>query len=208
MIPEMNWSKANGLIPAVVQDARTAAVLMVGFMNPEALEITLATNKVTFYSRTKQRIWTKGETSGNFLDVVRMTADCDRDTLLIQASPHGSVCHLGTSACFGEDTPGELRLLGELEKTITQRRADNADTSYTARLFTAGRDRITQKVGEEAVEVVIAAKNADNQKFVEECSDLIYHLTVLLIDRGISWENISSELKRRRRLPSSNSNAL
>ena len=195
---QLDWAKSNGLIPGVVQDADSGRVLMLGYLNREAFNRTIATKQVTFYSRTRNRLWTKGETSGNSLSLVTITTDCDRDTLLIQARPQGPTCHLNLPSCF-KDAPSSknYNFLAELEQTILARRNAETDGSYTARLFAKGRDKIAQKVGEEAVEVVIASKNDNDQAFISECADLVYHLTVLLADKGASWSKVIEELQNR-----------
>jgi phosphoribosyl-ATP pyrophosphohydrolase/phosphoribosyl-AMP cyclohydrolase len=197
MITDLDWTKVNQLIPAIIQDDRTGTVLMLGYMNEAAFQQTTATNKVTFFSRTKQRLWTKGETSGNFLNVVSITADCDRDTLLIRAIPEGPVCHLGSSTCFGEETAECWQFLAELEQVIKERKHADPASSYTAKLFAKGRDKIAQKVGEEGVEVVIASKNDSDPEFLGECADLVYHLTVLLADRDLGWSDVLTTLRMR-----------
>ena len=195
---QLDWEKSNGLIPGVVQDADSGRVLMLGYLNREAFNRTIATKKVTFYSRTRNRLWTKGEISGNSLSLVTITTDCDRDTLLIQARPQGPTCHLNLPSCFKDAPPSKnYNFLAELEQTVLARRSADTDGSYTARLFAKGRDKIAQKVGEEAVEVVIASKNDNDQAFIGECADLVYHLTVLLSDKGTSWSKVMEELQNR-----------
>jgi len=189
---------ADGLVPAVVQDPSTGAVLMLGFMNAEAVAQTEATGRVTFYSRSKQRLWTKGETSGNFLDLVSITPDCDNDTLLINARPTGPVCHTGTETCFG-DGKSALAFLTELESIIASRAAEPAEGSYVSKLFAKGLNKIAQKVGEEAVETVIAAKDDDLDAFKNEAADLLFHYLVLLRAKGVELTDITSILKARRR---------
>ena len=190
----MNFEKSEGgLIPAVIQDAESHRVLMIGYMNRESYEKTLETKKVTFFSRSRQSIWVKGETSGNFLDVVEISPDCDGDALLIKASPVGPTCHRGTTACFDS----ELGFLTELEAVIESRKSASPETSYVAKLFARGLDRIAQKVGEEAVETVIAAKNSDAAVFESEASDLLFHLMVLLKAKGSSLGSLVRLLKTR-----------
>ena len=184
-------------MPAVVQDADTGRVLMLGFMNPEALQKTEKEGKVTFYSRTKQRLWTKGEESGNYLHVVEVLKDCDQDTLLIKARPAGPVCHTGSDTCFNEQNRGGLGFLGSLQKLIHRRKEEMPANSYTTTLFQAGINKIAQKVGEEAVELIIEAKDRDDELFLNEAADLIYHLMVLLSARGYGIENVTRILEER-----------
>ncbi len=186
---------ADGLIPAIIQDDRTRQVLMLGYMNAEAYEKTVAEGRVTFYSRTKGRLWTKGETSGNFLTVRSIAKDCDNDTLLIRVEPAGPVCHTGSHSCFG----GRLNegFIGTLQEVIQQRHRDMPEGSYTTKLFTKGVKKIAQKVGEEAVETVIEAVDNNNPDLVYEASDLIYHLLVLLENQGLSIKDLEEELARR-----------
>ena len=194
---KLDWEKTGGLIPAIVQDAVSGRVLMLGYMNKEALKQTLETKKVTFFSRTKNRLWTKGETSGNRLDIVSVAADCDRDTLLIRAVPHGPTCHTGTQSCFGEAVPETEGFIRRLQAVVRQRHAAMPEGSYTARLFTRGVNKIAQKVGEEAVETVIEAVAGNREAMIYEASDLIYHLLVLLEATGCSIANLEAELARR-----------
>ncbi len=199
-IDNLDFQKGDGLIPAIIQDADNFQVLMLGYMNKEALEKTLETERVTFYSRSKERLWTKGETSGNFLDVVDIQKDCDDDTLLILAKPHGPTCHTGEESCFHEKTfqpRNSLSFLNDLEQLIGDRKKEMPDGSYTTSLFEKGIDQIAQKVGEEAVETVIEAKNANQGKLIEETSDLVFHLMVLLAERDISLADITAELEKR-----------
>ena len=193
----INFEKMNGLIPAIVQDAATGAVLMTGFMNREAYEKTAAEKRVTFWSRTKKRLWTKGETSGNFLNVVSMEADCDGDAVLIEAVPSGPVCHTGAPSCFPAEKRFASNVLGSLAAVIASRKASMPEGSYTAKLFSEGRSRIAQKVGEEAVELAIAAQHDDPRRTAEEAADLLYHMLVLLADRGIPLSDVLSELSSR-----------
>ena len=199
----LNYEKyADGLIPAIVQDAKTRSVLMLGFMNSEAVAKTLETRRVTFYSRSRQQLWTKGETSGNFLELVSITADCDQDTVLIQATPAGPVCHTGTDTCFGnvdESDPNPLDALLELEKTIDDRRHRMSEDSYVASLFKDGINKIAQKVGEEAVELIIEAKDNDLERFTSEAADLLFHYLVLLRAKGVSISDVVTTLRSRRR---------
>ena len=198
MIDKLNFEKLGGLIPAVVQDSATNCVLMVGFMNREALEKTLADRRVTFWSRTRKRLWQKGETSGNYLEFVSAAADCDNDSLLVKAVPHGPVCHTGSFTCFGEESPsGNTDVLRILEGTIRDRKSKMPEGSYTTKLFREGTPRIAQKVGEEGVEVAIAAVLGDSNRLKEESADLLYHLLVLLQEKGIPLETVKEELRRR-----------
>lgn len=189
---------ADGLVPAIVQDASTGDVLMLGFMNAEAVAATESTGRVTFFSRSKERLWTKGESSGNFLEVVSITSDCDNDTLLIKARPAGPVCHTGTTTCFGE-TETNLQVLTELERVIDDRRSNPTEGSYVSKLFDRGLNKIAQKVGEEAVETVIAAKDDDLEDFKNEAADLLFHYLILLQARQMRLEDIASVLRERRR---------
>ena len=183
---------ADGLLPAIIQDADTLKVLMLGYMNQEAFEKTVATGLVTFFSRTRQCLWTKGETSGNYLHVVDMYADCDADTVLIKAHPDGPTCHRGTTACF--DTRENEGFLGTLQACIQQRHRDMPEGSYTTHLFTKGVNKIAQKVGEEAVETVIEAIDGNKERFLYEAGDLVYHLMVLCEQMGFSMKDIEEEL--------------
>ncbi|MDR0348137.1 MAG: bifunctional phosphoribosyl-AMP cyclohydrolase/phosphoribosyl-ATP diphosphatase HisIE [Tannerella sp.] len=195
---ELDFNKQNGLIPAIIQDAQTGRVLMLGFMNKEAWQKTVETNKVTFYSRTRECLWTKGETSGNFLQVVNILKDCDNDTLLIKANPAGPVCHTGADTCFGEENvQNDILFLSRLQHFINRRYKEMPEGSYTTSLFKEGVNRMAQKVGEEAVETVIEATNGTVDRFIYEASDLIYHLIVLLTSKGVSLETLAKELKRR-----------
>ena len=188
----------NGLVPAIIQDATTRKVLMLGFMNKEAYEKTVETGKVTFYSRTKERLWTKGEQSGNFLNVVSIQNDCDQDTLLIQVHPTGPVCHTGTDTCWGEKNEANpLLFLSELQDFIEKRYQEMPEGSYTTSLFKDGLNRMAQKVGEEALEAVIEAVNGSNERLIYEGSDMLYHLIVLLTAKGMSIEDMASELQQR-----------
>ncbi|MDR1601430.1 MAG: bifunctional phosphoribosyl-AMP cyclohydrolase/phosphoribosyl-ATP diphosphatase HisIE [Tannerella sp.] len=193
----LNFGKLGGLIPAVIQDAQTGRILMLGFMNEEAYRKTVETKKVTFFSRTKQRLWTKGETSGNFLHTVEILADCDRDTLLIKVRPDGPVCHTGNDTCFGETNGEGLSFLACLQDFIERRHREMPEGSYTTALFNDGVNRMAQKVGEEAVETVIEATNGTDERFIYEASDLIYHLMVLLTSKGYRLDDIARELKKR-----------
>ncbi len=188
----------DGLVPAIVQDVATGDVLMLGFMNAAAIEQTEASRKVTFFSRSKQRLWTKGETSGNFLEVVSIAADCDNDTLLIKARPSGPVCHTGAETCFG-DAQGSLSFLTNLESVIASRATEPIEGSYVSKLFSKGLNKIAQKVGEEAVETVIAAKDDDIDAFKGEAADLLFHYLILLQEKGLRLGDITELLKMRRR---------
>lgn len=195
---EINWQKINNLLPVIVQHATTCEVLMLGYMNPEALEKTLAEKKVTFFSRTKNRLWTKGETSGNFLHVVDMSLDCDQDALLILADPVGPTCHMGTESCFSQlkNEPNWI-FFSKLEKLLNARKGADPETSYTAQLYARGTKRIAQKVGEEGVETALAATVKDRNETICEAADLAYHLTVLLQDADLSWADVIGKLKER-----------
>lgn len=188
---------SKGLIPAIIQDASTLKVLMLGYMNEAALEKTQATNQVTFFSRSKNRLWTKGETSGNFLQVHSIDLDCDADTLLIKVNPLGPACHTGTDTCFNETNQDNAAWLDHLKHVIRSRKGASADTSYTASLFQKGTHKVAQKVGEEAVELVIEALMDNDELFKGEAADLIFHLLVLLEDRGIGLEQVIELLQKR-----------
>lgn len=194
---KLDFEKMGGLISAIVQDNNTNKVLMLGFMNEEAYEETKETGKVTFFSRTKNRLWMKGETSGNTLQVVSMMVDCDNDTILIKANPAGPVCHTGADTCFGEKNVEDIMFLKYLQDFIEQRRQEMPEGSYTTSLFLKGVNRMAQKVGEEAVETVIEATNGTEDGFIYEASDLIYHLIVLLTSKGLRLEDLARELKKR-----------
>ncbi len=195
MKPALNFSKLNGLIPCIVQDDQTDKVLMLGFMNQEALDKTSKENRVTLFSRTRQRLWTKGETSGHYLEVKSMVADCDQDTLLIKARPAGPVCHTGADTCFQEKNVREG--LAFLEDTIVERKRNPKAGSYTNHLFDGGINKVAQKVGEEAVELVIEAKDNDREKFLGEAADLMYHYLVLLTAKGCALKDVVQVLKKR-----------
>ena len=194
---QLDFQKMGGLVPAIVQDSYTAKVLMLGFMNEEAYRATVETGKVTFYSRSRQCLWTKGETSGHYLQVVSMAADCDCDTLLIKAIPHGPVCHTGSDTCWGEKNETNILFLSYLQDFIVRRHEEMPEKSYTTSLFKAGVNRMAQKVGEEAVEPVIEATNGTDDRLIYEASDLIYHLIVLLTSKGHRIEELAEELKKR-----------
>jgi phosphoribosyl-ATP pyrophosphohydrolase/phosphoribosyl-AMP cyclohydrolase len=192
---KLDFKKGNGLIPAIIQDDTTQQVLMVGFMNEEAFKKTEKERKVTFFSRTKNRLWTKGETSGNYLTVKEITVDCDNDSLLIKAIPSGPVCHTGSRSCFSNDTPKGF--LYKLEQIINQRIEDNVSGSYTNSLFRKGVNKAAQKVGEEAVELVIEAKDNNDELFKNEAADLLYHLLILLKIKKISLSEVEAVLQKR-----------
>ena len=195
---KIDFEKCGGLVPAIIQDARTKNVLMLGYMNQEAYDKTMKTKKVTFFSRSRQCLWTKGETSGNFLNLVDVKIDCDNDTLLVRALPDGPTCHKGTDTCWGEDNEqNPLLFLTELQDFINRRHEDMPEGSYTTSLFKDGINRIAQKVGEEALEAVIEATNGTNEKLIYEASDMIYHLIVLLTSKGLRIEDVAAELARR-----------
>lgn len=195
---DIDFEKMGGLVPAIIQDHRTRNVLMLGFMNTEAYQKTVETGKVTFYSRTKQRLWTKGEESGNFLYVVSIKNDCDHDTLLIEVNPVGPVCHTGTDTCWGERNVGSpLTFLAELQDFIEQRHREMPEGSYTTSLFKDGLNRMAQKVGEEALEAVIEAVNGSDERLIYEGSDMLYHLIVLLTSKGLRIEQMAEELQKR-----------
>ena len=199
-VRRLAWDKADGLLPAVVQDARTGRVLMLGYMNEEALRRTLAERRVTFFSRSRGELWLKGATSGHYLDVVDITADCDLDTLLVLANPQGPTCHRGTTTCFAEAREPEtarIAFLASLEATIAQRIAESPEGSYTAKLYSRGIGRIAQKVGEEGVETALASVMGDDPELVGECADLMYHLLVLLKARNLSLDRVVQELESR-----------
>lgn len=193
----LDFEKGAGLIPAVIQDNITGKVLMLGYMNAEALEQTKASGKVTFFSRSKSRLWTKGETSGNFLHVKSIKEDCDGDTLLIQVEPVGPVCHTGSDTCFDEVNANPIAFLNHLRATIEDRKANPSDESYTASLFKKGINKVAQKVGEEAVEVVIEAKDDNEELFLNESADLLFHFMVLLTHKGYSLDDVVKVLEGR-----------
>jgi phosphoribosyl-ATP pyrophosphohydrolase/phosphoribosyl-AMP cyclohydrolase len=199
LVDQLDWHKGDGLLPAIVQHAHSREVLMLGFMNQDALEHTERTQRVTFYSRTKQRLWTKGETSGHYLNLVAIAADCDRDTLLIQAKPSGSVCHTGSATCFGDIDDADVSFLAQLESIINQRVQDRPEGSYTAKLWAAGPKRIAQKVGEEGVEVALAVTAGERDELISEAADLLFHLTLALRKRDVSLSDVARELELRHR---------
>lgn len=195
---QLDYSKLNGLIPAIIQDNTTNVVLMLGFMNEEALAKTEESGQVTFFSRSKNRLWTKGEESGNFLNVVSIASDCDNDTLLIKVNPVGPVCHTGDDTCWGEtNEESDIQFLEYLQDFIDQRKEVMPEGSYTTSLFQKGTRKITQKVGEEAVETIIGAMANDDENFLYEGADLLYHLIVLLTHKGYRIEDLARELKKR-----------
>ncbi|HEX7326836.1 MAG TPA: bifunctional phosphoribosyl-AMP cyclohydrolase/phosphoribosyl-ATP diphosphatase HisIE [Rhodanobacteraceae bacterium] len=193
----IDWAKGGGLVPAIVQHADSGEVLMLGYMNAAALDATTASDFVTFWSRSRQRLWRKGETSGNVLALVSIRADCDRDTLLVEAIPHGPTCHLGTRSCFGDNARPPIGFLGELDRLVATRYTERPADSYTTSLFEAGTRRIAQKVGEEGVETALAAVAQDDADLLGEAADLIYHLTVLLRVRGLSVADAAAVLAAR-----------
>ncbi|WP_045623615.1 bifunctional phosphoribosyl-AMP cyclohydrolase/phosphoribosyl-ATP diphosphatase HisIE [Vibrio vulnificus] len=195
----INWEKVDGLVPAIVQDFQSSQVLMMGHMNQDALAKTGETGQVTFFSRTKERLWTKGETSGNVLQLVNMSLDCDNDTLLVKVNPIGPTCHTGTTTCWDGDPQEESQMvwLHQLEQLLAARKSAEPDSSYTASLYARGTKRISQKVGEEGVEVALAATSGDKAELVCESADLIYHLLVLLQDQGLSMNDVINKLKER-----------
>ena len=195
---KIDFEKMNGLVPAIIQDAQTGVVLMLGYMNEEAYKKTLETGKVTFWSRTRQTLWTKGETSGNWLNVVEILNDCDQDTLLIKVRPEGPVCHTGADTCWNEkNEKNPLLFLSELSDFIEKRHREMPEGSYTTSLFRDGLNRMAQKVGEDALELVIEATNGTNERLVYEGSDMLYHLIVLLTSKGLRIEDLAQELVER-----------
>lgn len=196
----LDWDKGSGLLPAIVQHARTGRVLMLGYMNDAALRETLGGGRVVFYSRSRETLWTKGETSGNYLNVVDVSTDCDSDAILVLADPIGPTCHKGTESCFADAASTDAQRLGFLallENIIANRIADQPESSYTAKLFAKGTGRIAQKVGEEGVETALAAVTRDDEGLVSECADLVFHLLVLLKSRELDLERVVEELKAR-----------
>ena len=195
---KIDFEKCGGLVPAIIQDAKTKNVLMLGYMNQEAFDKTMETKKVTFWRRSRNCLWTKGETSGNFLNLVSIKIDCDNDTLLVQANPDGPTCHKGTDTCWGEDNEqNPLLFLTELQDFINRRHEEMPEGSYTTKLFKDGVNRMAQKVGEEALETVIEATNGSSEKLVYEASDMLYHLIVLLTSKGLRIEDVAAELAKR-----------
>ncbi len=196
MIDQLDFAKGDGLLPAIVQDSMTDKVLMLGYMNREALQTTLDIRRVTFFSRSKQRLWTKGESSGHFLELEDIKMDCDRDTLLVRARPLGPVCHTGSDTCFDQENT-KSDFIAYLESVIHDRRDNPNDRSYTASLFAKGINKVAQKVGEEAVELVIEAKDDNRDLFLNEAADLTYHLLVLLAAKGCRWSEVLEVLQAR-----------
>jgi phosphoribosyl-ATP pyrophosphohydrolase/phosphoribosyl-AMP cyclohydrolase len=194
---EPDFTKCDGLLPAVVQDARNGTVLMLGYMNEESYSATLAKGLVTFFSRSRNELWTKGETSGNFLKLTELSVDCDRDTILVKAIPSGPTCHEGTLSCFADAAPNVWSVLTYLEDTIKERKATPSDDSYTSSLFKAGIDKIAQKVGEEGIEVVIEGKNDNKERLLNESADLLFHLMVLWEAKGVSLADVCGVLAER-----------
>lgn len=194
---DINWKKMEGMVPAVVQDLHTGDVLMLGYMNEAAVDQTLSTGKVTFYSRSKQRLWVKGESSGHFLLMETISKDCDDDAILIKARPQGPTCHKGVTSCFTGDIGSSLGFLGRLNELIRKRKEDMPEGSYTTSLFTEGINRMAQKVGEEGVEVALASKDDDQEAFIGECADLFYHTIVLARAKGLGLQDICDKLKQR-----------
>ena len=193
----LDFQKSGGLIPAIIQDAKTGKVLMLGYMNEESLKRTEETGKVTFYSRSKDRLWTKGEESGNFLHLVSIAPDCDNDTLLVKVNPEGPTCHTGADTCWNEENKTDIAFLAYLQNFIKKRYDEMPEGSYTTTLFRKGINRMAQKVGEEAVETVIEATNGTEEGFLYEASDLMFHLIVLLTSKGYSLTDIAKELEKR-----------
>jgi len=199
-IASIDFKKGEGLVPAIVQDADTGAVLMMAYMNREALEQTLARKRAVFFSRSKQRLWEKGETTGHSLDVVNVVADCDQDTLLVTARPRGPACHNGTLTCFGDEPRSaatSIAFLAKLEAVVAQRATEKPEASYTARLLDKGVTRVAQKVGEEGVELALAAAVENDDKVIGESADLLFHLLVLLRARGVGLDQVVNELEKR-----------
>ena len=195
-VDSLDWNKMDGLLPAVVQDSATGRVLMLGYMSREALAATLERGRAVFHSRSKGRLWEKGETSGNSLIVREVRSDCDGDALLVQADPEGPTCHLGTASCFGDGGEG-AGFLGKLARIVASRAGSDPAESYTAQLLAAGPARIAQKIGEEGVELALAAVGRDRDGCIEESADLLYHLTVLMEARGFGWDDVAAVLRRR-----------
>jgi len=195
---ELNFNKStDGLLPAIIQDARTQKVLMLGYMNKESLDKTLADKRITFFSRSKDQLWTKGETSGNFLEVQEILEDCDHDTILIKVKPLGPVCHTGADTCFNEENAGDFSFLRELGEIINDRKKNPRENSYTSSLFEKGINKIAQKVGEEATELIIESKDNDAELFKNEAADLLFHLMVLLSVKGFNLDDVIQVLENR-----------
>jgi phosphoribosyl-ATP pyrophosphohydrolase/phosphoribosyl-AMP cyclohydrolase len=197
-VNELDWDKGEGLLPTVIQDADNLRVLMLGYMNREALTQTLETGRTTFFSRSKQRLWVKGETSGNFLDFVSAQMDCDKDTILIKAKPQGPVCHTGTQTCFGDGEENPILFLHELSQIIQRRNQERPKDSYTTKLFDEGASRIAQKVGEEGVELSLAHMKGDKEEILNESADLLFHMMILLEDAGLDMADVCEVLTRRK----------
>jgi phosphoribosyl-ATP pyrophosphohydrolase/phosphoribosyl-AMP cyclohydrolase len=193
----IDFDKVDGLVPAIIQDEVTGAVLMLGYMNQESLDLTISTEKVTFYSRTKNRLWTKGETSGNFLMLKSIKLDCDNDTLLVRVNPVGPVCHKGDDTCFAEENKSKTLFIDQLRDIIKDRKANPTEKSYTASLFAKGINKIAQKVGEEAVEIVIEAKDDNKDLFLGEAADLLFHYLILLEAKEIELDEVMEVLIKR-----------
>ncbi len=194
---EINWEKMGGLIPVIIQDITSDSVLMLGYVNKEALEKTISTGRMWFFSRSKNRLWLKGEESKNYLYVKEIKPDCDSDSLLVKVNPAGPTCHTGEYSCFKESAKDGLKFISELYYLLNSRKKELPKNSYSATLFKDGVDKIVQKIGEEATEVVIAGKNKSNQRIIEESSDLLYHLLILLVEKNIPLNKIVLELKKR-----------
>ncbi|NRA45266.1 MAG: bifunctional phosphoribosyl-AMP cyclohydrolase/phosphoribosyl-ATP diphosphatase HisIE [Oligoflexales bacterium] len=205
-IQSLDWEKQKGLMPAIIQDANNLKILMLGYMSPESLERTIQTGKVCFFSRSRQKLWTKGETSGNTLELVDIAIDCDQDTILIQANPNGPTCHRLTPSCFdnpetAEQEQNPINFLGKLEKIIASRVEEKQESSYTFRLYNKGAKRIAQKVGEEGVEVALAALDSDTDELINESADLLFHMLVLLKSRNCSLSQVCERLQERAGTP-------
>lgn len=192
-----DWDKGDGLLPAIIQDAGTGQILMLGYMNRESAEVTVSTGKVTFFSRSKQRLWTKGETSGNTLGFVSAALDCDRDTILVQANPVGPACHTGARTCFGDELPSGAGFLAHIDAVVKNRKAEMPTGSYTSSLFQAGAARVAQKVGEEGVELALARMKEDREEMANEAADLLFHMMVLLADADMSLDDALAVLRKR-----------
>lgn len=197
LIEKIDFEKGDGLVPAVIQDVRTGVVLMLGYMNAEAITKTVETKQVTFFSRTKNRLWTKGETSGNFLELKSIQLDCDNDSLLVKVKPVGEVCHKGYDTCWQDQNKEQFSFIYDLEKVVQDRKANPSEKSYTTSLLNRGINKVAQKVGEEAVELVIESKDDNEELFRNEFADLLYHLTVLLAAKDFTWQQMIDTLKER-----------
>lgn len=197
---KIDWDKGNGLVPAIIQDADNYRVLMLGYMNRDSLDHTLKTKKVTFFSRSKEKLWTKGEESGNFLNLVSIEIDCDQDTLLVQARPEGPTCHKGTDTCFGKKDPDPLLFINELSSIIKARKKMKPKDSYVAKLFKRGREKISQKVGEEGVELALAHMTGNKKEIKEEAADLLFHTLMLLENEKLSLADVCKTLKQRQKI--------